>query len=119
VDATAAFDGDLSVTAEGAVMSLPPVAVIGGTRRTVLYDVRATQEAQAQGWFEISVASEKGWRLGGVIGLQGKADDWADRLDGDAPPTYIDDRALSADGDVRVRFAIAPDTSIPQTRILS
>ncbi|HEX5354827.1 MAG TPA: DUF6603 domain-containing protein [Aquabacterium sp.] len=119
VDATAAFDGDLAVTAEGAVMSLPPVAVIGGTRRTVLYDVRATQEAQAQGWFEISVASEKGWRLGGVIGLQGKADDWADRLDGDAPPTFIDDRALSADGDVRARFAIAPDTSIPQTRILS
>lgn len=122
-DASAAFDGDLAVSAEGAIMSLPPVAVIGGTRRTVLYDVRATEEAQAQGWFDISVASEKGWRLGGVIGLQGTADDWADRLDGDAPPTFIDDRALSADGDVRARFVIAistePGNTAPQTRILA
>jgi len=118
-DATAAFDGDLAVSVEGAIMSLPPLVVLGGTRRTVLYDVRATEEAQAQGWFDISVASEKGWRLGGVIGLQGQATDWADRLDGDTPPTFIDDRALSADGDVRARFVITADTRIPKTRTLA
>jgi hypothetical protein len=125
-DATAAFDGDLSLAAEGAVVSLPPRVVAGGTRRTVIYEVRANDVAKARGWFELSIASEKGWRLGGVIGLQGSAADWADRLDGDVPPTFIDDRALSADGELRARFAIRSATNLstngantPKTRIPS
>jgi hypothetical protein len=114
-DPTKAFDGDLAVSTEGAVVALPPLVVVGGTRRAVLYDVRATDEAQKRSWFEFTVASEAGWRLGGVIGLQGSATEWADRLDGDVPPTFIDDQALSADGEVRARFAIATDANVPLT----
>jgi hypothetical protein len=101
-DARAADDGDLSIACDGATLSTPPVAGAGGSRRALLYDVTADGKAPH---IAISVASRSGWALAGVIGLPGKAAEWAARLHGSVPPHLIPDGPLTTAGEVRVRLA--------------
>jgi len=102
-DATAALDGDLGIACEGAVLATPPVAGAGGTRRALLYDVASRDDAAP--YIAISVASRAGWALAGVVGLPGRAAEWAARLHGTVPPQLVSDGPLTVNGEIRVRLA--------------
>jgi hypothetical protein len=110
-DATRAADGDLAIAADGAVLATPPVVVLGGARRTLLYDVRA-QDARAA--FTLAVTSEAGWRVAGVIGLHGGAAEWGERLHGAVPPQLVPEGPLSAEGTISARFDISTPRSMPE-----
>jgi hypothetical protein len=102
-DANAVMDGDLGIACDGATLATPPVAGAGGSRRALLYDVIARDERA--GHIVVSVASKKGWALAGVIGLPGRAAEWAARLHGTAPPHLVPDGPLTTAGEVLVRLA--------------
>jgi hypothetical protein len=110
-DITAASNGDLAVAAEGASLSKTPIPVGGGRRRAVLYDVMVQRVAT----FTVSVASRAGWTVSGVVGLAGKAQEWAVRMHGNVPERMVPDGPLTPDGSVRIRFSAASDrtTTLP------
>jgi hypothetical protein len=101
-DPTAVLSGDLGIACDGASLATPPVAGAGGTRRALLYDVTAVDEKA--GRIAVSVASQKGWALSGVIGLPGRAAEWAARLHGTVPPQLVPDGPLTVSGEVLVRL---------------
>src|SRR5215831_18743185 len=100
-DVTAATAGDLAIAADNAILSNSPIPVGGGRRRAVLYDVTRQSEAT----FTVSVASRAGWTVSGVVGLAGKAQEWAVRMHGNVPERMVPDGPLTPDGSMRVSLA--------------
>jgi large repetitive protein len=101
-EAEAAANGDIAIAAEGARLAAPPIPVFGGRRRALLYDVVAREEGREE--LVVSVASVAGWRLAGVVGLPGKAVEWANRFAGGVPEHVVPDGPLTPDGTARVRL---------------
>jgi hypothetical protein len=101
-DPTAAQDGDLALAVTGATLADTPQRVITGSRRLLLYDVATTDPAATA--MLIAVASVTGHRVGGVIGLRGKAIEWADRLSAGLPDHFIPDSAFSPEGSPTVTY---------------
>lgn len=105
-DASAGADGDLAVSCKGAVLSSAPIRILGGRRRALLYDV---SEADAKaGHITVGVASAKGWRLSGVVGMSGRAQEWATALHGKVPEHIVPDGPLTPDGSTSVRMVANP-----------
>jgi hypothetical protein len=105
-DATAADNGDLGIACDGAVLATPPVLGAGGRRRALLYDILSRDDKSDH--ITVSAASQAGWALSGVIGLPGRAVEWAARIHGSVPPHLVPDGPLTSWGEVRVRLANPP-----------
>jgi hypothetical protein len=105
-DPTAAFDGDLSIAVEGATLTTPPLRAGGGRRKALLYDV--TDRVAGANHIVIGVASRSGWRLAGVVGLPGRAQEWAVRMNGGVPEHLVPEGPLTPDGQVKVRLTQVP-----------
>jgi hypothetical protein len=101
-DSTAAEAGDLGISCDGATLATPPVAGSGGRRRALLYDVIAREQGATR--ISIAVASKAGWALAGVIGLPGRAVEWAARLHGSVPPDLVPNGPLTASGQISVQL---------------
>jgi hypothetical protein len=101
-DPTAASEGDLALAVDGAKLTDAPLPVGGGRRRSLLYDVEE-REPDAER-IAVSVASKSGWRVTGVVGLKGRAVEWATRMHGAVPERIVPDGPLTHDGQVRVRL---------------
>jgi hypothetical protein len=101
-DPTAAASGDLAIACDHASLAVPPVLGAGGNRSALLYDVIST-DANAD-HITIAVGSKTGWGLAGVVGLHGKAVEWAAQLHGGVPPHLVPDGPLTSGGDVNVRM---------------
>jgi hypothetical protein len=111
-DTAAATDGDFALAVENATLTTPPIPVAGGRRRTLLYDVAG--RIAGTDHFVVSVASKSGWSISGVVGLAGKAIEWANRFHGNVPERITADGPLSAGGSVQVRLLPpAPPTPAP------
>jgi len=101
-EVTAAEEGDLAITVDGARPG-SPLRVTGGRRRAVLYDV--LERVGQREFLTVAVASRRGFRLAGVVGLPGKAQEWATRLNGEVPAHLVPDGPLTPDGEVVARLA--------------
>jgi hypothetical protein len=112
-DPTSAVNGDLAVAAQGATLSNTPIPVGGGRRRAVLYDVSGQKDET----FTVTAASKSGWQISGVVGLAGKAQEWAVRMHGDVPERMIPDGPLTPDGMIRVRLARPTSTTATTTPV--
>ncbi|HEY3705009.1 MAG TPA: DUF6603 domain-containing protein [Terracidiphilus sp.] len=115
-DATSSDDGDLAISAQGATLSAAPIRILGGRRRALLYDVTKADPKAAH--IVIGVASAKGWRLSGVAGLPGKAQEWATDLQGKVPEQVVADGPLTPDGSITVRLSMsaeAPNLALADT----
>ena len=53
-------------------------------------------------------AAATGWRLAGVVGMPGKAQEWATDLQGKVPEHVVPDGPLTPDGSVSVRLVAKP-----------
>jgi hypothetical protein len=102
-DATSSDGGDLAISAQGATLAANPIRILGGRRRALLYDIVEVDAKAAH--ITIGVASAKGWRLSGVVGLPGKAQEWATDLQGKVPEHVVPDGPLTPDGSIAVRLA--------------
>jgi hypothetical protein len=101
-DATAAQQGDFAIGCTGATLVTPPLAVAGGARRALLYQV--SQLAEGASSITISTASAAGWRVSGVVGLPGLAQEWAVRANGGVPEHLVPEGPLTPDGEVTIAF---------------
>jgi hypothetical protein len=101
-DPTAAAAGDLALAVDGAKFSGAPIPVGGGRRRALLYEVIEHEPAAER--IAVSIASQSGWRVTGVVGLKGRAVEWATRMHGALPERIVPDGPLTPDGQVRVRL---------------
>jgi hypothetical protein len=101
-DPTAASDGDLSIAADGATLAVPPARVVGGRRKALLYDV--VDHDRTADHLVVAVASRAAWRVAGVVGLPGRAQEWAVRFNGNLPEHLVPDGPLTPDGRLTVRF---------------
>ncbi|HVT98376.1 MAG TPA: hypothetical protein VHE33_12795, partial [Acidobacteriaceae bacterium] len=101
-DANAAESGDIGISCDGATLATPPVVGSGGLRRALLYDV--VEHDPKASHISIAVASQAGWSLAGVIGLPGRAADWAARLHGSVPPSLVSSGPLTASGQILVQI---------------
>ena len=105
-DASATADGDLALSAEGVTLAAAPIRILGGRRRALLYDVSNPDPAVTR--VTIGVASVTGWRLAGVVGMPGKAQEWATDLQGKVPEHIVPDGPLTPDGAISVRLVPNP-----------
>jgi hypothetical protein len=105
-DATASAGGDLAVSAQGATLSTSPIRILGGRRRALLYDV-SEPDSKAD-HITIGVASLTGWRVSGVVGMAGRAQEWATSLQGKVPEHIVPDGPLTPDGSISVRMVGVP-----------
>ncbi len=101
-DASATAAGDLALSAQGATLSSTPIRILGGRRRALLYDV--TNPDPKANHITVGVASITGWRLSGVVGLPGNAQEWATDLQGKVPEHVVPDGPLTPDGSISVRM---------------
>ena len=101
-DPTAAANGDLAIAVDGATLSTPPLRVVGGRRRALLYDV--LQRKPGVDHMVVAVASTTGWRLAGAVGLPGRAQEWAAYMHGGVPEHIVPEGPLTPDGQVTVRL---------------
>lgn len=101
-DPTAAAGGDLGIAADGATLGTPPLRVEGGRRRALLYQV--TQTAPGAAGIVVSTASVTGWRVSGVVGLPGQAQEWAVRMNGGIPEHLVPEGPLTPGGQINVRL---------------
>jgi hypothetical protein len=113
-DAGASADGDLSLTAQGATLAASPIRILGGRRRALLYDVSDADPKSDH--ITIGVASVTGWRISGVVGMAGKAQEWATSLQGKVPEHIVPDGPLTADGSISIRMIAVP-TSVVTTGV--
>ncbi len=105
-DGTAGADGDLALSVHGATLSSTPIRILGGRRRALLYDVSDIDPKA--GHVTIGVASVTGWRISGVVGMTGKAQEWATSLHGKVPEHIVPDGPLTPDGSISVRMVAVP-----------
>jgi hypothetical protein len=110
-DTCAAAEGDFSIAATGARLQTPPLRIEGGRRKMLLYDVVEREEETDH--IIVSVASREGSRFAGVVGLAGRAAEWAARMNGGVQEHLVPDGPLTPDGQVVVRIAI-DQTQEPQ-----
>jgi len=103
-DPTAAGEGDLAIAIDGATLATPPVRVVGGARKILLYDVT---HVTANDHIVIGVASRSASRLSGIIGLSGHAQEWAALWNGAIPEHIVPDGPLTPDGSVTVTIIAA------------
>ena len=101
-----ASNGDLSLAVDGATLSSSPIRVLGGTRRALLYDVTAVPQGASH--IAVAAASVSAWRLAGVVGLAGKAQEWGVGLNGKIPEQIVPDGPLTPDGSITVRLVAVP-----------
>jgi hypothetical protein len=101
-DLCSAADGDLAIAATGAEIASPPVRVVGGRRKMLLYDVVKRDDTATH--IIVSVASKNGARMAGVVGLAGRAREWGNRMNGGVPEQFVPDGASTPDGEVLVRI---------------
>jgi hypothetical protein len=106
-DPTAAADGDLAIAVTGATLASPPVRVVGGARKILLYDVT---QVTATDHIVIGVASRSASRLSGIIGLSGLAQEWAALWNGAIPEHIVPDGPLTPDGSATVTITAATPT---------
>ncbi len=111
-DATASADGDLALSCQGATLSSNPIRILGGRRRALLYDV--SDADRTANHITIGVASATGWRLSGVVGLSGRAQEWATALQGKVPEHIVPDGPLTPDGSISVRMV--PTSNSPAAK---
>ena len=97
-----ASPGDLAVGAQGATLLTPPVRVTGGQHRILLYDLEPAEPAGAS--VTISVASLAGWQVTGVVGLRGRAAEWAAAMHGGIPEHFVPDGPIRPTGSVTVTY---------------
>jgi hypothetical protein len=110
-DPTAASDGDFAIAVSGATVTTPPVRVVGGARKILLYDVT---QVTATDHIVVGIASHNASRLSGVIGLPGRAQEWAVLWNGAIPEHIVADGPLTPDGSVTVTIAAStPAPSAP------
>lgn len=102
-DLCGAADGDLAIGATGATLSSPPLRVIGGRRKLLLYDVLKRDDKAAH--IVISVASHAGARMAGIVGLAGSAQEWAIRFNGGVPEHLVPDGPSTPDGEITARIS--------------
>ncbi|UWZ84403.1 DUF6603 domain-containing protein [Occallatibacter riparius] len=108
-DATSSDDGDLAISAQGATLASNPIRILGGRRRALLYDIAKIDPKAAR--IVIGVASTKGWRLSGVVGLPGNAQEWATDLQGKVPEHVVADGPLTPDGSVSIRLSAGGESA--------
>jgi hypothetical protein len=87
------------VLATGATLSSAPLVVAGGRRLHLFYTVASRDEALLR----VTVASDQ-WQTAGVLGLRGRAQEWAQALAGGTPRQLIPDGPLTASGSVLVDY---------------
>jgi hypothetical protein len=87
------------VLAAGAALTAPPVVVAGGRRLHLFYDVADREDALLR----VSVASAE-WITAGVVGLRGRAQDWADSFAGATPRQLVADGPLTPAGRVAAHY---------------
>ena len=85
------------VLATGATLSAPPIVVAGGRRLHLFYAV-SDREGDV---LRVAVAGDQ-WQTAGVLGLHGRAQEWAQALADGAPRQLIADGPLTASGSVTV-----------------
>ncbi len=103
-DPTAAGDGDLAIALSGATLATPPIRIVGGARKILLYDLT---QVTATDQIVIAVASRSASRLSGIIGLSGHAQEWAALWNGAIPEHIVSDGPLTPDGSVTVTITAA------------
>lgn len=101
LDPTAALNGDLALSATGGTLVGPVVRAQTGRRRALLYEVR---EPAATGPLVVGVSSARGFGLAGVVGLAGRASDWAERLGRGIPDGLVPDGPLTPFGELMFRL---------------
>lgn len=106
-DTCAAAEGDFSIAAIGAKLQTPPLRVEGGRRKLLLYDV-AKRDGKADR-LVVALSSAKGSRFAGVVGLPGRAQEWATRMNGGVPEDLVGDGPLTPDGQLNVRIVTVPE----------
>src|SRR5216684_5250223 len=102
-DASAADDGDLAIAVTGAKLSSSPMRVVGGRHKALIYDV--TERSSDADHIVVAVASRAGWRLAGVVGLPGNAQEWAVRMNGNVPEHLVPEGPLAPDGEITVTLS--------------
>lgn len=105
-DPSAADQSDLSIAAQALTLSQAPLIVTGGRRTTLLYDVEKVEPGVDH--VSVSVASRSAWRVSGVVGLPGNAQEWATRMNGGVPEHLVPDGPLTPDGLIVVQFQTSP-----------
>ncbi len=85
-DPTAANNGDLQIAA----------------RKALLYTVES-RDAKAS-YATVAVASATGWRLAGVVGLAGDAQEWAVSMNGGIPAQLVPNGPFTPDGQIVVQL---------------
>jgi hypothetical protein len=101
-DPTSTADGDLQLATTGITLATPPLRVEGGARRALIYTV-AGRDAKAP-YATVAAASVSGWRLSGVLGLPGTAQEWAVRMNGGIPEHLVSDGPFTPDGQIVVQL---------------
>jgi hypothetical protein len=109
-DPSATADGDLALSAQGATLAASPIRILGGRRRALLYDL--TDATPAPDHITIGVASLTGWRVAGVVGMPGRAQEWATNLQGKVPEHIVPDGPLTPDGSISVRLVPVPAAAL-------
>jgi hypothetical protein len=101
-DPSVALEGDLAIGVVGATLTTPPVRVLAGDRRVLLYPV-GTKTSNASS-IAVSAASAAGWSLAAVAGVRGDANEWAATLSKGLPDQFVPNGPLSAGGSVTVTY---------------
>jgi len=104
-DLCTAAEGDLAIAVTGATLSTPPLRVVGGRRKLLLYDVLKRDDKSEH--IVISVASQTGARMAGIVGLAGSAQEWAIRFNGGVPEHLVPDGPSTPDGEITTRIFTA------------
>jgi hypothetical protein len=102
-DASAARDGDLAISVSGATLATPPVRVLAGDRRVLLYPV-ADRTAGAAA-ITVAAASASGWSVAAVAGVRGNASEWAAVLAAGLPDQFVPAGPLSPGGSITVTYS--------------
>jgi hypothetical protein len=97
-DPTATADGDLQLATTGFTLATPPLRAEGGARRALLYDVAGRDNTAP--YATVAAASVSGWRVSGVLGLPGSAQEWAIRMNGGIPEHLVSDGPFTPDGQI-------------------
>jgi hypothetical protein len=100
-DVEAADRGDLAVADDGATCSAP-VETAGRRQHLVCYDVTGREDGRTH--LTVSVGSAAGWTVAGVVGLPGRAAEWATRFSTSIPDDLVPDRPLTPGGSCLVRL---------------
>lgn len=112
-DLCTAADGDLAIGITGGTLSTPPLRVVGGRRKLLLYDVLTRDDKSAH--LIISVASHSGASMAGIVGLAGTAQQWAIRFNGSVPEQLVPDGPSTPHGEITAKIftAITQPTPSP------